>query len=157
MSDKLTQKEKAKQLYLKGYNIAAIAETIGCTPKTIYNYKKLDRLNGIDWDFLKQVHDLKPSALKGTYSDLIKEILVLAAQDEEYKKSPGFADAMSKHFKNLKSLYPQELALGLVLDLIDKANQYLKEKAPALASQMAKHWQGIKEKIQREIIEADVL
>lgn len=51
MTKKAQFKSRAKQLYtVEMYSIKEISKTLDVAEKTIYNWKKIDRLAGDDWD-----------------------------------------------------------------------------------------------------------
>lgn len=144
----MTSREEAQRLYVEeNKTVQEIAQLLNCATGTVYRYKASDEEEGQKWDELKNLYNLTPSALCAMYSQALKKTLLEVNKNPDLILQPGSADAITKNIKNLQRLNPGNQYLGVVIDFIKNANDYLGEKDPSLQKKMKEHWNNIKERL----------
>ncbi len=124
------ERERARELYVRGFGIEEIARVVSKSEATVYRWKDAAAREGHCWDEALRVAKLSPLALKERYFNVVQRVIAKAEEDEEFAKSGAFADSLAKHMKNLKALTPDFLKEGAVLDFIKITSLVLSERAP---------------------------
>ena len=102
---------KIKKLYIEGKTIGVICNTMGISRATIYNHKKKDFEDGIDWDDLAFSKAIDPSGVRHNEKEFLTTLI--KSFEEALKKLDDIEDPTKR------------LAL-----LKEYASSYYKLKAP---------------------------
>lgn len=105
------RKQRAKVLYIEGKTITDIATALGLTRTTIYNYRKEDLKNKIDWDDLRYHNQTKANATQGDEKRFLATLI------------QSFENAMAE----LEEVEEPEKRLNILTKFV---NAYYKIKSP---------------------------
>lgn len=144
-TDKPNNKKQAKLYFIKGMSPQEIADDLGLSLRTIQNYKKEAFLLGDDWNKARDRYELSPIDIVEKYFTSIQRMIEDSETNPELFATPGFADALAKHFSNVKKLKPDVGSYGLIVSFIKIMMTILQEKAPLVAEQITPHLVLIKD------------
>ncbi len=68
-SDRSLKQQQAKQMYIKGFNMQSISETIGIGLKTLGLWK-----DECKWDAEKDLHNMRPSEIKNLIMEWVRDV-----------------------------------------------------------------------------------
>lgn len=141
---------EAEKLYIKnGLSCPAIAEQLKISEGTIYRWKAESAEKGEtqDWDSQRRVYNLSPREMSAIYAESVKNWIMKINENPDMLADGKIADAMAKHISVLQKLDTRGQYLGVSLDLIKVANQWLTEHQPELKEKLAPHWDNIYEEL----------
>ena len=143
---------EAEKLYIKdGFSCAEIAQKIGVNEGTVYRWKgdAAEKGEASDWDSQRRVYNMSPREMFAIYAETVKTWIV------QVQKTPGLlsdgkiADAIVKHVSVLQKLDTRSQYMGVALDLIKIANQWLAENQPDVKEKLDPHWEAIYQELQK--------
>lgn len=140
------KREEAEKLYVKdGLTCPAIAERLGVNEGTVYRWKSEAAENGeaADWDGQRRVYNMSPREMFAIYAETVKSWIVNLQKNPELLKDGKIADAIAKHVSVLQKLDTRSQYLGVALDLIKIANQWLAENQPGIKTKIDPYWENI--------------
>jgi hypothetical protein len=139
------KREEAEKLYVRqSMTCPQIAAELGVNDGTIYRWKaEVAKGETTDWDAQKRLLNFSPSALVSIYSETLKGWIVKLSQNPELLSDPKIADAIVKHISALQKLDNRSQYMGVALDLIKIANQWLAENQSELKEKMEPYWESI--------------
>jgi hypothetical protein len=141
-----SKREEAEKLYVKqSMTCPQIAEELGVNDGTVYRWKAEAAGQGetTDWDAQRRAFNMSPRELVSIYSESLKAWVVKIKQNPEILSDPKIADAIVKHISALQKLDNRSQYLGVALDLIKIANQWLAENQSELKEKMEPYWESI--------------
>jgi transposase len=145
----MAQNEKraeAGTLYVeKSMSISEIALNLGVNEGTVYRWKAdaAGKGEGADWDLQRRTYNLSPKAMFAIYAEAVKKWIVELQQKPALLSDGKIADAIAKHVSVLQKLDTRSQYMGVALDLIKVANQWLSENQPELKTQIDPYWESI--------------
>jgi transposase-like protein len=143
----LTEKrEEAEKLYVKdGLTCPAIAERLGVNEGTVYRWKSESAEKGeaADWESQRRVYNMSPLEMFSIYAETVKTWIVNLQKNPELLADGKIADAIAKHVSVLQKLDTRSQYLGVALDLIKIANQWLAEHKPEIKTKIDPYWEDI--------------
>jgi hypothetical protein len=77
------------------------------------------------------------------YAESLKTWLVRIKSNPDLLADPRVADAVAKHIASMRKLDARGQYLGVAVDLIRAANDWLGANQPELQERLAPHWDGI--------------
>jgi hypothetical protein len=112
---------------------------------TVYRWKAeaAERGEIADWDAQRRAFNMSPRELVSIYSESLKAWVVKIKRNPETLSDPKIADAVVKHISALRKLDNRSQYMGVALDLIKIANQWLAENQPELKAKMDPCWEGV--------------
>jgi transposase-like protein len=140
------KREEAEKLYVKdGMTCPAIAERLGVNEGTVYRWKAESADNGesADWDAQRRVYNMSPREMFAIYAETVKTWIVNLQKNPELLSDGKIADAIAKHVSVLQKLDTRSQYLGVALDLIKVANQWLAENQPGIKTKIDPYWENI--------------
>jgi hypothetical protein len=122
-----------------------IAAELGVNDGTVYRWKAEAAAQGeaADWDAQRRAFNMSPRELVSIYSESLKAWVVKIKRNPETLSDPKIADAIIKHISALQKLDNRSQYMGVALDLIKIANQWLAENQPDLKTKMEPYWENI--------------
>ncbi|MHB9292670.1 hypothetical protein Holit_01772 [Hollandina sp. SP2] len=137
------KREEAEKLYVKdGMTCPAIAERLGVNEGTVYRWKA-EAETTMDWDRQRRVYHMSPRELFAIYAETVKTWIVNLQHNPGLLADGKIADAIAKHVSVLQKLDTRSQYMGVALDLIKIANQWLAENQSGLKAQMEPYWESI--------------
>jgi hypothetical protein len=143
---KENKKEEAEKLYVRqSMSCPQIAAELGVNEGTVYRWKAEAAAQGetTDWDAQRRAFNMSPRELVSIYSESLKAWVVKIKQNPETLSDPKIADAIVKHISALQKLDNRSQYMGVALDLIKIANQWLAENQSELKAKMEPFWESI--------------
>jgi DNA-binding transcriptional regulator LsrR (DeoR family) len=143
---KENKREEAEKLYVRqSMTCPQIAAELGVNDGTVYRWKAEAAAQGetTDWDAQRRAFNMSPRELVSIYSESLKAWIVEIKQNPETLSDPKIADAIVKHISALQKLDNRSQYMGVALDLIKIANQWLTENQSELKAQMEPYWESI--------------
>jgi transposase-like protein len=140
------KREEAEKLYVRqSMTCPQIAAELGVNDGTVYRWKAeaAERGETTDWDAQRRAFNMSPRELVSIYSESLKAWIVKIKQNPETLSDPKIADAVVKHISALQKLDNRSQYMGVALDLIKIANQWLAENQSGLKAQMEPWWESI--------------
>jgi hypothetical protein len=140
------KREQAENLYVRqSMTCPQIAVELGVNDGTIYRWKAAAATQGevTDWDAQRRVFNMSPRELVSMYSESLKAWIVKIKLNPEMLSDPKIADSIVKHISALQKLDNRSQYLGVALDLIKIANQWLAENQSELKEKMEPYWESI--------------
>jgi DNA-binding transcriptional regulator LsrR (DeoR family) len=140
------KREEAEKLYVKqSMTCPQIAAELGVNEGTVYRWKAEAAAQGetTDWDAQRRAFNMSPRKLVSIYSESLKAWVVKIKQNPETLSDPKIADAIVKHISALQKLDNRSQYLGVALDLIKIANQWLADNQPELKAKIDPYWENI--------------
>jgi len=140
------KREAAEKLYVKGgLTCAAIAAELGVNEGTVYRWKGEAAAKGeaADWDGQRRVYNMSPREMFAIYAETVKAWIVQIKQTPDLLSDGKIADAIAKHVSVLQKLDTRGQYLGVALDLIKVANQWLAENQPEVKTKLDPYWESI--------------
>jgi hypothetical protein len=140
------KREEAEKLYVKqSMTCPQIAAELGVNDGTVYRWKAEAAAQGetADWDAQRRAYNMSPRELVSIYSESFKAWVVKIRQNPEMLSDPKIADAIVKHISVLQKLDNRSQYMGVALDLIKTANQWLAEHQPEAKATMEPYWESI--------------
>ncbi|MDR0877235.1 MAG: DUF1804 family protein [Treponema sp.] len=137
---------EAEKLYVKnGMTCAQIAAQLGVNEGTVYRWKAeaVEKGEAADWDAQRRVYNMSPREMFAIYAETVKTWIVNLQKDPNLLSDGKIADAIAKHVSVLQKLDTRSQYLGVSLDLIQIANQWLAENQPAVKEKIDPHWDSI--------------
>jgi hypothetical protein len=137
---------EAEKLYVKnGLSCSAIAESLGVNEGTVYRWKAEAASKGeaADWDSQRRVYNMSPREMFAIYAETVKSWIAQIHKTPELLSDGKIADAIAKHVSVLQKLDTRSQYLGVALDLIKTANQWLAENQPEIKEKIDPHWESI--------------
>ena len=137
---------EAEKLYVKnGLSCPAVAENLGVNEGTIYRWKAEAAAKGeaAGWDAQRRVYNMSPRELFAIYAESVKTWVVQIQQNPSLLSDGKIADAIAKHVSVLQKLDTRSQYLGVALDLIKTANQWLSENQPEVKERLDPYWENI--------------
>lgn len=141
---------EAEKLYIKnGLSCSAIAEELKVNEGTVYRWKAEagEKGEAQDWDSQRRVYNLSPREMFAIYAETVKSWIMKINENPEMLADGKIADAIVKHMSVLKKLDTRGQYLGVSLDLIKIANQWLAENQPELKEKLTPYWDNIYEEL----------
>jgi len=86
---------------------------------------------------------MSPKAMFAIYAEAVKKWIVELQQNPALLSDGKIADAIAKHVSVLQKLDTRGQYLGVALDLIKTANQWLAENQTELKEKMEPYWENI--------------
>lgn len=131
----MTDKAKARQLFIENEKVADIAKELGVSVATIYNWKTADKQLGVNWDKLKAVagnyklQTLAQSLLAQTLATFNKLNDELEAADLDLTEKMDILcraiDGFNKAVNSASKLTPEVNKLSIVSEFIEKLTDEL--------------------------------
>ncbi|MDR0709965.1 MAG: DUF1804 family protein [Spirochaetaceae bacterium] len=140
------KREEAEKLYVKdGLTCPAIAERLGVNEGTVYRWKSESGEKGevSDWDAQRRTYNMSPREMFAIYAETVKTWIVNLQRNPELLSDGKIADAIAKHVSVLQKLDTRSQYLGVALDLIKIANQWLAENHPEIKVKIDPYWENI--------------
>jgi hypothetical protein len=139
------KREEAEKLYVRqSMTCPQIAAELGVNDGTVYRWKaEAAQGETTDWDAQRRLLNLSPRELVSIYSETLKAWIVKIKQNPEMLSDPKIADAIVKHISALQKLDNRSQYIGVALDLIKIANQWLAENQPELKAKMEPYWESV--------------
>ena len=142
------ERAEAERMYVReGKTCKAIAQELGVNKGTVYNWKAEAAAKGesLDWDVQRRIYNMSPREMVAMYAESVKAWLLLINKDPSQLSDPKIADAIAKHVSVMQKIDARTQYLGVSIDLIKVASEYLKENDQDLHRKMEPHWDGIYE------------
>jgi transposase len=143
LSDK---RDEAEKLYVRqSMSCPAIAAEIGVNEGTVYRWKAeaAEKGEASDWDALRRVYNMSPREMFAIYAETVKAWIAQLQKDPDKLSDGKIADAIAKHVSVLQKLDTRSQYLGVALDLIKIANQWLTENQPEIKTKIDPYWESI--------------
>ncbi|MDR0556317.1 MAG: DUF1804 family protein [Treponema sp.] len=140
------KREEAEKLYVRqSMTCPQIAAELGVNDGTVYRWKAEAAAQGetTDWDAQRRAFNMSPRELVSIYSESLKAWVVKIKRNPETLSDPKIADAIVKHISALQKLDNRSQYMGVALDLIKIANQWLAENQPELKARMEPYWESV--------------
>lgn len=140
------KRTEAERLYVKeGKSCTQIAQELDVSEGTIYRWKADAAALGetADWDTARRVYNMSPRELVAIYAEALKQWVVKIKQDPSLLSDGKIADAIAKHVSVLQKLDNRSQYMGVALDLIKIADQWLYEHDSELKAKMEPYWESI--------------
>lgn len=140
------KKEEAEKRYVRlSLSCADIAKELGVSESTVYRWKAEGAEKGelSDWDAQRRTYNMSPGEMVAIYAESVKAWLIQIKANPDKLADPKIADALSKHVSVMQKIDTRGQYLGVALDLIKTANEWLAEHAPEVKEAMEKHWESI--------------
>ncbi len=140
------KKEDAEKMYVRlSASCADIARDLGVSESTVYRWKAEAAEKGelADWDSQRRTYNMSPGEMVALYAESVKAWLVQIKNDPDKLADPKIADALAKHVSVMQKLDTRSQYLGVALDLIKVANDWLTEHKPDIKKSMDPHWESI--------------
>ena len=137
---------EAEKLYVKnGLSCPAVAENLGVNEGTIYRWKAEAAAKGeaAGWDAQRRVYNMSPRELFAIYAESVKTWVAQIQQNPSLLSDGKIADAIAKHVSVLQKLDTWSQYLGVALDLIKTASQWLSENQPEVKERIDPYWENI--------------
>jgi transposase len=139
------KREEAEKLYVrKSLTCPQIAAELRLNEGTVYRWKsEAAEIEATDWDAQRRVYNLSPREMFAIYAETVKTWIANLQKSPEQLADGKIADAIAKHVSVLQKLDTRGQYLGVALDLIKIANQWLSENQPELKEKMEPYWENI--------------
>ena len=148
------KREEAEKLYVKqSMTCPQIAAELGVNDGTVYRWKAEAAEQGetTDWDAQRRAYNMSPRELVSIYSESLKAWVIKLRQNPEMLSDPKIADSIAKHISVLQKLDSRSQYMGVALDLIKTANQWLAENRPELKAQMEPCWENVYQELAKYV------
>ena len=112
---------------------------------TVYRWKAEAAGKGeaADWDNQRRVYNMSPREMFAIYAETVKTWITQIRKTPELLQDGKIADAIVKHVSVLQKLDTRGQYLGVALDLIKVANQWLSENHPGIKEKIDPYWEAI--------------
>jgi hypothetical protein len=140
------KKEEAERLYVKqSMSCPAIAAELGVNEGTVYRWKAeaAEKGESENWDTKRRSQHVSGWELIEIYIESIRDWFLQIRDNPLMIADSKVADALAKHFKNLKNLDVRGQYLHAVRDLMKITNRWLAENQPELREKMEPYWDSI--------------
>ncbi|MBN2536393.1 MAG: DUF1804 family protein [Spirochaetales bacterium] len=137
---------EAERMYVReGKTCTAIAKELKINEGTVYRWKAeaAEKDENLDWDVQRRIYNMSPKEMVAMYAESVKAWLLQIKMNPALLSDPKIADAIAKHVSVMQKIDVRTQYLGVAIDLIKIANQYLAENAPELKEKMEPYWDGI--------------
>jgi hypothetical protein len=140
------KREEAERLYINKYlGCPAIAAELGVNEGTVYRWKAeaAERGESEDWDLKRRKRRISAQELIERYIESIRDWIFQILENPALLGDPKVADALTKHFSNIRKLDVRGQYLDVAIDLVKIINRWLAENQPELREKLAPYWDGI--------------
>jgi transposase len=146
------RREEAEKLYVRqSMACPQIAKTLGTGEGTVYRWKAeaAEKGEAFDWDAQRRVFNMSPREMFAIYAETVKTWIVQLQKTPELLADGKIADAIAKHVSVLQKLDTRSQYLGVALDLIKAASQWLSENRPEVKEKIDPYWESIYQELVR--------
>lgn len=129
----------------KGLSCPRIAAELGVNEGTVYKWKAeaAERGESFDWEIQRRIYLLSPREMVALYAESLKTWLVKIKGNPDLLADPKVADAVAKHIAAMQRIDARGQYLGVAIDLIKVATDWLAEHQPELAARLQPYWESI--------------
>ena len=147
MGKRYTDADKAlaKELYIKNMPLSLIAKQVGCTVRTLENWKDKAKTKGDDWAAIKDDRNHSKDRLTTSSNKILLDVAEVVEETmTQLRENPDIpavekaeilakiSDSYSKLSKAIKDTSPKVNQLAILRDILAWQEEYIKEKHPEL-------------------------